>query len=124
MTKRKAIKIEANGTPAFQGDVMFRSIPALPPGVVEQKKPTKAGTIVAHSETGHHHIATGAHRLFTLPDDPMRTFIVAKGPIVVTHHRSTDTHETFELYSEVPEVVWEIGRQREYVPEGWRRVED
>ena len=116
--------IKPDGSPAFQGDVMFRRVAQLPAGAVKEKA-AKGGTVVAHSETGHHHIATGGeHQFFRLPGDEMRTFLVAKGPVTITHHRSTDTHEAFELYCEGPEVVWEIGRQREYVPEGWRRVED
>lgn len=117
-------RIDDSGKPAFQGDVMFRRIDRLPDGAIEKAVPS-AGTVVAHSETGHHHIATGGdHAFFVDPKDPMHGFIVARGTVEITHHRSTDTHETFELYSERPEVVWEITRQREYVPEGWRRVED
>ena len=42
----------------------------------------------------------------------------------VTHHRSTDTHEAFELLPAGGETIWEIGHQREYVPDGWRQVVD
>lgn len=45
----------------------------------------------------------------------------------VVHHRPWDTHETLRLlYSEVPsgETIFEIHRQREHSPEGWRRVAD
>lgn len=118
-------RIKPDGTPAFQGDVMFRRVNSLPPGAVAAE-PRKGGTIVALSETHHHHIATGgSHSYFTMPNDPMRAFIVAKGPVTITHHRSTDTHEVMKLLGDGHgEVVWEIGRQREYTPEGWRRVED
>ena len=117
-------KIEANGTPAFQGDCMFRTVAALPPGAVKQIVPP-GGAVVAHSETDHHHDATGAaFEFYALPDDPMRSFIVARAPVKITHHRSTDTHEAFELLAPGGDVVWEIGRQREYTPDGWRQVAD
>lgn len=116
--------IKANGCPAFQGDVMFRSVPALPPGAVRAKTPPE-GAVVAHSETGHHHVATGdAFQMYTVPGETMKVFLVATAPVEIQHHRSTDTHEAFQLDSGGGQVIWEIGRQREWVPEGWRRVED
>ena len=39
---------------------------------------------------------------------------------LLEHLRSFDTHETIKL----PVGTFEIRRQREYTPEGWRRVED
>jgi hypothetical protein len=38
----------------------------------------------------------------------------------VVHLRGLDTHETLRL----PRGTWEIRRQQEWSPEGWRRVED
>ena len=116
------MKIEANGTPAFQGDVMFRRVDRLPDGVVKQTVPSE-GAVIAHSETGHHHVATGTDfDWFVLPDDTMRAYLVARAPVKITHQRPTDTHEAFDLDGGA--VVCEIGRQREYVPEGWRQVAD
>lgn len=118
-------KIIPDGSPAFQGDVMFRSVPTLPAGAAKQ--PANGETIVAHSETGHHHVATGSDfDLYTVPNDPLHSYLVARAPIRIEHHRSTDTHETFKLDSDGcgGEVVWEIGRQREYTPAGWQRVTD
>lgn len=118
-------RITQDGSPAFQGDVMFRRVEALPKEAVRQETPK--GGVVAHSETGHHHVATGDFAFYAMPGDVMRSFLVAKGPIDITHHRPTDTHEALELLYDsdgAGEVIWEIGRQREYVPEGWRRVED
>mgnify|MGYP001619370488 CR=1 FL=1 len=117
-------KIEANGTPAFQGDVLFRSVAALPLGAVEQTVPP-TGAVIAHSETGHHHVATGTDfSWFAVPDDVMHAYLVARAPVTITHQRPTDTHEAFELGVGGQEVIWEIGRQREYIPEGWRQVVD
>jgi hypothetical protein len=103
-----------------QGDVIFRRVKALPEGL---KKQAKGPIVVAHSETGHHHTAEGAAAYYPT-NDPLLAYLVAKGPVSIVHNRSWDTHETVELKGEGPEVVWEIRRQREHTPEGWRRVED
>lgn len=116
MTKHK---ISPSGAPAFQGDVMFRRVAKLPTGVTRQKGKEH---IVAHSETGHHHVAIGG-AYYTTPD-PFVAYLVTKATVRVEHRRSTDTHETLELLADGGEVVWEIRRQREHTPEGWRRVED
>lgn len=114
------IKINPSGGPAFQGDVMFRRVAKLPTNVTAA---TGTRHIVAHSETGHHHVALGG-AYYTTPD-PFIAYLVTSAPVHVEHHRSTDTHETIELLGDGGgDVVWEIRRQREYTPEGWRRVED
>lgn len=100
---------------AAQGDVIFRKVDKLPPGCTKQPN-----RVVAHSETGHNHVASGG----TLyQKNAMLSYLVTNGPVKVDHHRSYDTHETLELLGE-GETVWEIRRQREHTPEGWRRVED
>jgi hypothetical protein len=106
---------------AAQGDVLFRRISSLPEGVVEQ--PTQGRIIVAHSETGHHHaIEDRAVRLFEkVVPDPLVSFLSVGGAFAdVVHHRPRDTHETLRLTS----GTWEVRRQREWSPEGLRRVED
>ena len=87
-------RISPDGRPAFQGDVMFRRIERLPSNATLQK-----GTehVVAHSETGHHHVSLGG-AYYTTPD-PFVAYLVTAAPV-------------------------EIRRQREHTPEGWRRVED
>lgn len=106
---------------AAQGDVLFRRIQKLPEGVVEQ--PWSGRIIVAHSETGHHHaIEDPEVRLFErLERDPMICFLSIDGEFAdVVHHRPTDTHAPLRL----PRGFWEVRRQREWVPEGFTRVQD
>lgn len=114
---------------AAQGDVMFRRVDKLPADAVKQPHATEV--IVAHSETGHHHVALQMQDYYTLPGDrgAMLSYLVASGalPIRIEHRRPYDTHETLELLNDTPEigeVIWEIRRQREWTPEGWRQVED
>ena len=108
-----------------QGDVLFRRVPQLPQGVTEQK--SKGDPIVAHSETGHHHVARapGKVRMFEADDNPLICYLVAEGVeyMDMVHLRAFDTHGTVRLDASGGSV-WEVRRQREYVPGGWRRVED
>lgn len=130
-------KIRPDGTPAFQGDVMFRARARhdLPSAVraalhsatdaaLHSATDAAREHVVAHSETGHHHVALGGQYIPT--PDPFVAYLVAQAPVRVEHRRSTDTHETLELLADDggDEVIWEIRRQREHTPEGWRRVED
>lgn len=104
-----------------QGDVLFRRIKRMPKGLVEQER--KGALVVAHSETGHHHqIEDVAVRHFEkLERDPMICFLSVAGEgAVVSHMRPFDTHEAIHLAP----GNWEVRRQEEYTPEGWRRVED
>lgn len=104
-------------TPVFQGDVMIMRIDEIPKDVKILDT-----DIIAHSETGHHHVAKYADVLGGL--DPMVMFLKAKGPYIdIEHQRDFDTHETIRFDSD-PGDTFIIKRQREYVPEGWRRVED
>ena len=105
---------------AAQGDIYISRIAALPSGVVIVP-PTDGRIVVAHSETGHHHVMDAEkvvmHRL---PDDIMRCFLTVAEPTPLEHLRGFDTHEPLMFDA----GVYEIKRQREYVPEGFRRVED
>jgi hypothetical protein len=111
---------------AAQGDVLFRRVDALPSEAKTSK--TGASFVVAHSETGHHHVATvsrgGVAMLYDTPS-PLVSFIrVGRGVHVdIVHQRPHDTHETVRLLGDEG-AIWEIRRQREHTPEGWRRVQD
>jgi hypothetical protein len=110
---------------AAQGDLMIVRINELP----KESKPVKAEKgfyIVAHSETGHNHvIAERPNVTLYTTDNPMVSYLEVvevgdKVDALIEHLRSFDTHETIKI----PAGTYEIRRQREYTPEGWRRVED
>jgi hypothetical protein len=124
----KTVKPESK-RPAFQGDVAFLRVAKMP-AKVEEVKREKGALIVTHSETGHHHsILDDGPQLFAVPGDAMVSYLripaSAKHADVV-HQRPWDTHETLRLLADdsVGETIYEIRRQREHTPEGWRRVED
>jgi hypothetical protein len=112
---------------AFQGDVMFRRVDSLPSGL-RRVEPAPEGLIVAHSETGHHHLVDPTQAALFAGDDPMVCYLQVSDYCDVNHARPWDTHETLRLIggggSTEKAAVWKVVRQREWAPEGWRRVED
>lgn len=110
---------------AAQGDLMLRRIDCLPKNAVALQAENGL-FIVAHSETGHSHVITERPNvaLYTT-GDPMISYLEVieatdKTETLLEHLRSFDTHETICI----PPGIFEVRRQREYTPEGWRRVED
>lgn len=117
-----------------QGDVMFirltpKVIREMGLTIPEQRVPVKEH-VVAHSETGHHHILRGGEGLAICedPNDALQCFLFLDegmfsggGAPTITHHRSYDTHEAIEL---TKPGTWLVRRQREPAIEGWRQVQD
>lgn len=110
---------------AAQGDLLIRRIDKLPAGA----KPLTAEAglfVVAHSETGHNHVIDAKPNVqWYTTDDPMVSYLEVieaeeATETLLRHLRGFDTHKTIVI----PAGVFELRRQREYTPEGWRRVED
>ncbi len=106
--------------PSFQGDLCIRRIGRLPAGLVKAT-PIDGAYIVAHSETGHHHVVKerGAQLLIDSTNAFIAYLDVAE-PTVLEHLRSFDTHAPYLLAP----GKYEVRRQREHTPEGWRRAAD
>ena len=110
---------------AAQGDVFFTKIDILPEGTVFVR-PEGNRVIVAHSETQHDHcfLLDGspepAVKMYRLPEEIYECFIKVSSPSILKHQRSFDTHEPIEFAP----GTYRIRRQREYTPEGFKRVED
>lgn len=99
-----------------QGDVLFRRVAAIPDGATR-----RSDKIVAHSETGHHHsFDIGESVWLYSTQDRLVSYLEVKKPAVLKHRRDFDTHEEI-LFDP---GIYEIRRQREWSPEGWRRVQD
>ncbi len=106
---------------AAQGDVLFRRVKALPEKARRDKR--KGPIVVAHSETGHNHAIEDSGVVRFDVQDPMICYLRIDGAYAdVVHHRSFDTHAPIRL--EGGGAIWEVRRQEEWTPEGWRRVED
>ena len=111
------------GQAVAQGDVMLIPVAGMPATGSEPSKTENGAYIVTHSETGHHHVVMErpSVRMFQDSIDLFRSWLVIEGePAELEHLRSTDTHETVSLEP----GVWEVRRQREYSPAGWRRAAD
>ena len=103
----------------MQGDVMFVRVAALP-----KKAKRVDHHTVAHSESGHHHVADSA-TLYEV-GDPLIAYLRLEGveyADVVHHKTGPDAHETWRLLGG-DGAVWRTHRQREGGPLGWRRVAD
>ncbi len=109
-----------------QGDVLFRRVKSLPKGLKEVDPKAKR-KVVAHSETGHHHAIDSSGVRMYQGDDPLTCYLVLESVehADVVHYRPWDTHETLRLLGERGGGgVFQVRRQREWTPEGFRRVED
>ena len=109
---------------AAQGDLYIKRVDKLPDGVTAIQ-PIGGDFIVAHSETGHHHVvaAQPGVEYFSSANDPLICFLVVKNDDVqLRHNRSFDTHRPIALKG--GNSIYKLTRQREYTPEGWQRVAD
>lgn len=112
-------------TSCAQGDVCFVRRDTLPTGLAEVA-PVDGRIVVTHSETGHDHVMV-MDRAADIPavqmfsgDDPLAAWLQVNRPTALEHQRPHDTHEPIMFEP----GVYEVRRQREYTPEGFRRVED
>lgn len=101
-----------------QGDLNIFSVEEIPQGLAE-KPATDGSHILAHSETGHHHVIEG-NTVRVFEQNEFISYLEVEKPSNVVHLRSFDTHETIGL----PPGKYRISRQREYTPEGYRLAAD
>ena len=105
---------------AAQGDLLIICVDEIPADVVETK-PNNGRHILAHSETGHHHTVSADHvTVLERPGFDFMAWLNVDKATVLEHERSFDTHEALEI----PPGNYEIRRQREHTPEGYRRAAD
>jgi hypothetical protein len=109
-----------------QGDVLIRRVSALPDGVLRAVAEKGGRIVVTHSETGHDHVMVldramdGPSVEMFESDNPLVAWLQVHRPTALEHLRPHDTHEPIMFEP----GVYEVRRQREYTPEGFRRVED
>lgn len=108
-----------------QGDVLFRRVQGMP-NHVRPVAAERGEIIVTHSETGHHHVMvldreeTPAVEMFSTASNPLVAWLRVYRPTVLEHRRPHDTHEPIMFAP----GLYEVRRQREHTPEGWRQVAD
>lgn len=117
----KEIKISG-----WQGDVMFIRVKKseVPKDAVE--RPRAGPIVVAHSETGHHHVINSPDVRLLETADPLVCYLRMEGPSCeVEHLRPFDTHVTRLLVGKkTGATFFEVRRQVETTPEGLRMVVD
>lgn len=96
---------------AAQGDVYFEKIDELPEGAekIETKGPE---LVVAHSETGHHHVMNSAKSDMYRRDKDEDFYLVVTEEDVLNHKRDFHTHESIQFNP----GVYRVTHQREHVP--------
>lgn len=106
---------------AAQGDMLLIRIDAVPEGAREMA-PLNGAYILAHSETGHNHVVLERPtvKLFSATDEFRAYLVVEDEPAELRHLRGFDTHESLRI----PVGTYEVRRQREYTPQGFRRAAD
>jgi len=105
---------------AAQGDLLITRIDAIP-ATATAATPENGVHVLAHSETGHHHVVdAGAVDYFNAANDSFVSYLRVNQPTDLRHLRSFDTHAPIH----VDPGVYRINRQREYTPEGFRRAQD
>ncbi len=110
---------------AAQGDVLFVKVDSLPEGLTEQLPNNESELVVTHSETGHDHVMVldkkpePAVQMFN-GENPLISWLQVNRPTSLDHKRTHHTHESIMFQP----GMYEIRRQQESTPEGWRRVAD
>ena len=110
--------------PVAQGDIYISHFPDVtePPSGASRLAPEKGMYILAHSETGHHHVVKESPDVMIWKVSPTEFWVEAKKRVPVEHLRPTLPHESIELRT----GFTKIKRQREKIPGGWqeRMVQD
>ena len=104
---------------------LFLKIEKLPEGL-KKARAENGVYVIAHSETGHHHVIDDIESvIYYESDNPMISYLEViettdKVEALLRHLRDYDTHETLKFNP----GIYEIRHEREYVPEGWRKAAD
>jgi hypothetical protein len=106
-----------------QGDLFIKRVDKLPKGLKPMKSINRQ-YVVAHSESGHHHVIDDVSgcKVYEDPKDPMTLYleVIDATEVTLRHLRSFDTHKPIAFLK----GIFRFRRARERTPEGWRRVED
>jgi len=102
---------------AAQGDLLITRIDTIPD--VAETPAENGEHIVAHSETGHHHVIN-SERVRHFRVDDFVSYIEVGADAKLTHKRNFDTHGSIKL----SEGKYRLNRQREYVAGAFQRATD
>jgi len=111
-----------------QGDILIIKVNDIPAkskkidfDFAEKKVKDNSDWVLAHSETGHHHVVNSEFvNYFESANDPLSLFIEVKKDVELRHLRGFDTHES----QIISKGKYHIRKQRRKSVEGWERVAD
>lgn len=110
-----------------QGECLFIQVDSFEDNDSDynQVKSENGNLIVAHSESGHHHVieierSKSAELLIHKTNNLIGRLIANDDCTEIKHLRGFDTHETLKL----PRGKYVLRYRREYTPEGLRKVRD
>ena len=109
---------ETETRPVAQGDVTIMRVDEIPADL-KKAEPEDGHHIVAHSETGHHHVLPVSD-VTVYDQDEFVSYVEIDNVVYLKHLRSYDTHAPIGL----PPGKYRFTRGREYTPEGYRRAQD
>lgn len=121
----KEIKSIEIGQQFAQGDILFERISELPDQINESNEhdKTEMHVIIAHSESGHHHVLERDKTTVYTPKygSELIAYILVTEDTILEHQKSgKDAHESIKF----PAGKYQVTRGREAMPEGYRRVSD
>lgn len=108
--------------PVAQGDMLIRKVDNLPDNLLKENA-VDGAFILTHSETGHNHVVKeqSGVTFYQHANDNMTAYLVVDNDdTFVEHLRSNDTHAPLKF----SKGIFEIRRQIESSPEGFRRAID
>jgi len=110
-----------------QGDLYFRRLDKCTTDKLKKAEKKDGKYILAHSESGHHHVVDCEKVNFMTSDNPMISFLelLDNGVDILHLKNGKDAHETLRLLGK-PGDIWEVRRGRQARPsgEGWEVLKD
>ena len=96
-------------TPIQHGELMLVPVDDLPKGKTRQVQTQ----VVAHSESGHHHVVEATQAFEVLGDvDTADLYLRLYEPAKLVHQKTSDAHRTLD----VPAGTWKVLKKTEYDP--------
>jgi hypothetical protein len=96
-----------NKTLLQHGEVLMVPVSRMPKGKINKVNEQ----IIAHSETGHHHVVE-SETAFDVVMDKLDMYLLLNRPAKLVHKKAVDKHKTLT----VPKGIWKILHKSEYDP--------
>lgn len=95
-------------TPIRHGEVLLLPVDSVPDNAKRQQV---VECIIAHSETGHHHVLESDQKFWEIIDGS-QLYVDLDAPTPLRHRKDYDQHRELE----VPAGKWKVIKKREFDP--------